>query len=123
MDTLSTYMKRFEYGKPYMDKLTSLSIQEIVSGIESIWENSNSNFYDTIQHGDILEKEYKNKNTTVLYDYNLNIEKITVSWDYWDSISIELTAYGLIATYKPEHGPNKEILNLTWAIICNFFNF
>lgn len=123
MDTLSTYRKRIEYGKPYMDKLTSLSIQEIVSGIESIWENSNSSFYNTIQHGDTLEKEYKNKNTTVLYDHNLNIEKITVSWDYWDSISIELTAYGLIATYKPEHGSNKEILNLTWVIICNFFKF
>ena len=113
MDTVKSITERFEYGDRFMRRLTELHIKDIVAVIEKIWENSCADFYNTIHNGELLMKEYSRKRTTVEYDSKLNIEKIKVCWDYWDSITIELTAFGIVATYKPEHGAYVKILDMS----------
>ena len=54
------YKKRIAYGEPFMKKLSNISIKDIVAAIEKIWENSCGNFYDTIESGEYLKKEYAN---------------------------------------------------------------
>ena len=123
MNTVENIIKRMEYGKPFMKKLSNISIKDIVAVIEKVWENSNSNFYATIPNEieELLQKEYSNKRTTVEYNSNLDIEKVTVSWNYWDSVTIELSVFGMSATYKPEHGANKTIFDVSWVLIDKFF--
>lgn len=121
MDTVKSITERFEYGDRFMRRLTELHIKDIVAVIEKIWENSCTDFYNTIHNGELLMKEYSRKRTTVEYDSKLNIEKIKVCWDYWDSITIELTAFGIVATYKPEHGAYVKILDMSWVLIENLF--
>ena len=119
MGLIENIERRIEYGQPCMNRLSDLSIKEIVFSIEKIWENSGSNSYGKCVEE--LEKEYLNKSTYVNYDKDLKISKVEVRWSFWDGISIELTSMGLIATYKPEHGPTKTLLDLTWVLIEPFF--
>ena len=107
--------RRLEYGNPCMKRLSELSIKDIVTSIEKIWENSVSVCNDE------LIKEYHVKKTFVEYDSNLEIKSVKISWSYWDSITIELSSMGLIATYKPEHGSDTKLLNLTWVLVEPFF--
>ena len=102
-----------------MKRLSELSIKDIVTNIENIWENSGANNYGKCTEE--LEKEYLNKSTYVNYNKDLKISKVEVRWSYWDGISIELTSMGLIAKFKPEHGPTQTLLDLTWVLIEPFF--
>lgn len=121
MDTVKSITERFEYGDRFMRRLTELHMKDIVAVIEKIWENSYTDFYNTIHNGELLKEEYHRKRTTVEYDSKLNIEKIKVCWDYWDSITIELTAFGIVARYKPEHGAYVKIMDISWVLIENLF--
>lgn len=114
-------IKRFELGEPYMQQISNLSIKEIVSVIEMIWENSCGDFYSSIRD-EYLKDAYNKKLTHVEYNSNLEIEKVKVCWSSWDKITIELTRNGLIATYHPEHGSSKKLIDLTWVIVGKFFN-
>lgn len=119
--TIKNYLSRIKYGEPFMKKLSEVAIKDIVGVIEKIWENSCGNFYDTIESGEYLKKEYANKTITVEYNSNLDIETIIVKWSFYDQIKIELSAYGLTATYKPEHGQNKMIYDITWVLVNSWF--
>lgn len=119
--SIEDYKKRIAYGEPFMKKLSNISIKDIVAVIEKIWENSCGNFYDTIESGECLKKAYANKTTIVEYNSNIDIETIIVKWSFYDEIKIELSAYGLTATYKPEHGQNKIIYDITWVLVNSCF--
>ena len=112
--------KRISYGKPCMERLSELNVKEIVSAIDMIWENSCSDIYDTLPHNDDIEKWYKDRNITVNYKSNFHIDKIKIAWGGWDYITIELSSFGLVAEYKPEHGPSKKLLDLTWVLVEPF---
>lgn len=118
---IEDYLSRVKYGEPFMKKLSEVAIKDIVGVIEKIWENSCGNFYFTIKNGEYLKKEYANKTITVEYNSNLDIETIIVEWSFYDQIKIELSAYGLTATYKPEHGQNKMIYDITWVLVNSWF--
>lgn len=118
---IEDYLSRVKYGEPFMKKLSEVAIKDIVGVIEKIWENSCGNFYFTIENGEYLKKEYANKTITVEYNSNLDIETIIVKWSFYDQIKIELSAYGLTATYKPEHGQNKMIYDITWVLVNSWF--
>jgi hypothetical protein len=120
-DMVDSIIKRLELGEPYMQQISNLSIKEIVSVIEMIWENSCGDFYSSIRD-EYLKDEYNKKLTNVEYNSNLEIEKVKVCWSSWDKITIELTRNGLIAIYHPEHGSSKKLIDLTWAIVGKFFN-
>ena len=111
--------KRISYGAPCMERLSELTVKEIASAIDMIWENSCSDIYETLPHNDI-ENEYKYRSITVCYKYDLHIDKIKITWGGWDYITIELSAFGLVAEYKPEHGPSKKLLDLTWVLVEPF---
>lgn len=115
MDLIEDIRRRLECGNPCMKRLSKLSIKDIVTNIEKIWENSCS------ASNEELIKEYHIKRTFVEYDSNLEIKSVKISWSYWDSITIELSSMGLIATYKPEHGSHTNLLNLTWVLVEPFF--
>lgn len=113
--------KRLEYGKPYMKKLSELDIRDIVDTIDKIWENSYMNFYEKIQNGEMLKKEYDNKVINIEYNSKLEIENIKIKWACWDCIVIELSAMGINIIYKPEHGSYTKLLDLTWVLISDLF--
>ena len=119
--TIENYLSRIKYGEPFMKKLSEVAIKDIVGVIEKIWENSCGNFYFTIESGEYLKKAYADKTITVEYNSNLDIETIIVKWSFYDQIKIELSAYGLTATYKPEHGQNKIIYDITWVLVNSWF--
>ena len=112
--------KRISYGTPCMERLSELSVKEIVSTIDIIWENSCSDIYETLPHNDDIEKWYKNRTITVNYKSNFNIDKIKITCGCWDYITIELSSFGLVAEYKPEHGLSKKLLDLTWVLVEPF---
>ena len=112
--------KRISYGAPCMERLSELTVKEIASAIDMIWENSCSDIYETLPHNDDIENEYKYRSITVCYKYDLHIDKIKITWGGWDYITIELSAFGLVAEYKPEHGPSKKLLDLTWVLVEPF---
>ena len=120
MSFVENIEKRISYGKPCMERLSEMPVKEIVSAIDMIWENSCSDIYDTLPHNDDIEKWYKNRTITVNYKSNLHIDKIKISWGGWDYITIELSSFGLVAEYKPEHGPSKKLLDLTWVLVEPF---
>lgn len=119
--TIENYLSRIKCGEPFMKKLSEVAIKDIVDVIEKIWENSCGNFYFTIGNGEYLKKAYADKTITVEYNSNLDIETIIVKWSFYDQIKIELSAYGLTATYKPEHGQNKIIYDITWVLVNSWF--
>lgn len=119
--TIENYLSRIKYGEPFMKKLSDVAIKDIVGVIEKIWENSCGNFYFTIESGEYLKKAYADKTITVEYNSNLDIETIIVKWSFYDQIKIELSAYGLTATYKPEYGQNKIIYDITWVLVNSWF--
>ena len=119
--TIENYLSRIKYGEPFMKKLSDVAIKDIVGVIEKIWENSCGNFYFTIESGEYLKKAYADKTITVEYNSNLDIKTIIVKWSFYDQIKIELSAYGLTATYKPEHGQNKIIYDITWVLVNSWF--
>lgn len=112
--------KRISYGKPCMERLSELSVKEIVSAIDIIWENSCSDIYEALPHKDDIEEGYKDRTISVNYKSNFNIDKIKIAWGCWDYITIELSAFGLVAEYKPERGPSKKLLDLTWVLVEPF---
>ena len=120
MSFIENIEKRISYGKPCMERLSEMSVKEIVSAIDIIWENSCSDIYETLPHNDDIEKWYKNRTITVNYKSNFNIDKIKITWGGWDYITIELSPFGLVAEYKPEHGPSKKLLDLTWVLVEPF---
>lgn len=115
MSLIEDITRRLEYGNPCMKRLSELSIKDIVTSIEKIWENSCS------ASNKELIKEYHVKKTFVEYDSNLEIKSVKMIWSYWDSITIELSSMGLIAAYRPEHGLNTNLLDLTWVLLEPFF--
>lgn len=112
--------KRISYGTPCMERLSELSVKEIVSAIDMIWENSCSDIYEALPHSDDIEKWYKNRTITVNYKSNFHIDNIKIAWGGWDQITINLSSFGLVAEYKPEHGPSKRLLDLTWVLVEPF---
>ena len=121
MDLIENIKNRIDYGSPCMARLSEFSVQDIVTCIEKIWENSCTDVYETLSNGEELIKEYHCKRTFFEYDSNLEIKNIKICWSYWDSVIIELSAMGLVATYKPEHGNSIKLLDLTWVLIEPFF--
>lgn len=115
MSLIENITIRLEYGNPCMKRLSGLSIKDIVTSIENIWKNSCS-----ISDEELI-KEYHDKKAVVEYDSNLEIKSVKISWSYWDSIIIEVSSMGLIATYKPEHGSHTKLLDLTWVLVEPFF--
>ena len=115
MDLIENITRRLEYGNPCMKRLSELSIKDIVANIEKIWRNSCS-----ISNEELIKK-YHDKKTFVEYDSNLEIKSVKISWSYWDSIIIELSSIGLVAIYKPEHGSDTKLLDLTWVLVEPFF--
>ena len=115
MGLIEDITRRIEYGNPYMKRLSELSVKDIIISIEKIWENSCS------ASNEELIKEYHIKRIFVEYDSNLEIKSVKISWSYWDSITIELSSMGIIATYKPEHGSHTNLLDLTWVLVEPFF--
>ncbi len=120
MGHIENIEKRISYGTPCMERLSELSVKKIVSSIDIIWENSCSDIYETLPHKDDIEEGYKDRTVTVNYKSNLQIDKIKISWGCWDYITIELSSFGLVAEYKPEHGPSKKLLDLTWVLVEPF---
>ena len=115
MDLIEDIRRRLECGNPCMKRLSKLSIKDIVTNIEKILENSCS-----VSNGELI-KEYHIKRTFVEYDSNLEIKSVKISWSCWDSITIELSPMGLIATYKPAHGSYTKLLDLTWVLVEPLF--
>lgn len=115
MGLIEDITRRVEYGNPYMKRLSELSVKDIIISIEKIWENSCS------ASNEELIKEYHIKRIFVEYDSNLEIKSVKIRWSYWDSITIELSSIGLIATYKPEHDSDTKLLDLTWVLLEPFF--
>lgn len=115
MGLIENITRRLEYGNPCMKRLSELSIKDIVTNIEKIWENACS-----VSNEELI-KESHDKKTFVEYDSNLEIKSVKISWSYWDSITIELSPTGLVATYKPEHGPSTKLFDLTWVLVEPFF--
>ena len=115
MSLIEEITRRLEYGNPCMKRLSELSIKDIVTNIEKIWENSCS------ANNKELIKKYHTKRTFVEYDSNLEIKSVKISWSYFDSITIELLPIGLVARYKPEYGSNTKLLDLTWVLVEPFF--
>lgn len=115
MGLIEDITRRIEYGNPCMKRLSELSIKDIVTNIENIWGNS-----CPVSNEELI-KEYHNKRTFVEYNSNLEIKSVKISWSYWDSITIELSSIGLVATYKPEHGCETKLFDLTWVLVEPFF--
>ena len=65
MSLIEDITRRLEYGNPCMKRLSELSIKDIVTRIESFWENSYS-----VSNEELI-KEYHNRKTFVEYDSNL----------------------------------------------------
>jgi hypothetical protein len=122
MSKVDDFKMRLEYGRPFMIELSYIPIKDIVAVIEKIWDNSCSSFYDTIQHSEEIKREYENRSINVEYNSKMNIESIKLNWSFYDTINIELSAYGLRATYKPEHGCIATILDLSWVILEDLFS-
>lgn len=120
MGYIDNIEKRISYGKPCMERLSEMPVKEILSAIDVIWENSCLDIYETLPNKDDIEKWYKDRTITVNYKSNLHIDKIKISWGGWDYITIELSSFGLVAEYKPEHGPSKKLLDLTWVLVEPF---
>ena len=120
MSCIENIEKRMSYGTPCMERLSEMSVKEIVSAIDIIWENSCSDIYDTLPHKDDIEEWYKNRTITVNYKSNLHIDNIKIACGCWDYITIELSSFGLVARYIPEHGPSKKLLDLTWVLVEPF---
>ena len=120
MSLIENIEKRISHGKPCMERLSDLTVKEIVSAIDIIWENSCSDIYETLPNKDDIEAWYKDRTITVKYKSNLHIDKISIAWGCWDYITIELSSFGLVAEYKPEHGPSKKLLDLTWVLVEPF---
>lgn len=112
--------KRISYGKPCMERLSEMSVKEIVSAIDIIWENSCSDIYEALPNKDDIEAWYKDRTITVKYKSNFHVDNISIAWGCWDYITIELSSFGLVAEYKPEHGPSKKLLDLTWVLVEPF---
>ena len=115
MGLIEDITRRLEYGNPCMKRLSELSIKDIVTSIEKIWENSCS-----VSNEELIQ-EYHVKKTFVEYNSNLEIESVKISWSYWDSITIELSSIGLVAIYKSAHDSNTKLLDLTWVLLEPFF--
>ena len=115
MSLIENITRRLEYGNPCMKRLSELSIKDIVTNIEKIWENSCS------VSNDKLIKECRDKAIFVEYDSNLEIKSVKIIRSYFDSITIELSSIGLLATYKPEHGSHTKLLDLSWVLVEPFF--
>jgi len=115
--------KRLEHGEKLMKKLTTCQIKDVIQIIEKeLWEDCYSKtFYTGIHNGEFLKKEYKNRKITVEYNADLEIEKIEISWNFYDSVHITLSAIGLIATYSPEHGVSKTLIDLPWLLLKPVF--
>ena len=118
---LENFKQRFEYGKPFMEKLSKAATKDIVNVIEKIWENSCTDFYDTIPYGESLKKAYDKREICIEYNAELEIKKVKICWTNWDYVVIELTSYGLTATFKPEHKSPTNLLNMTWMLLENYF--
>ena len=121
MNLIENIKNRIEYGYPCMKRLSELSVRDIVTCIEKIWENSCTDAYESLTNKDELIKEYHCKRIFIEYDSDLEIKSVKICWSYWDSIIIELSVMGLVVTYKPEHGNSKKLLDLTWVLIEPFF--
>ena len=121
MGLIEDITRRLEYGNPCMKELSEMSVKEIVSAIDMIWENSCSDIYEAVPHKDDIEAWYEYRTITVKYKSNLYIDEISIAWGCWDYITIELSPLGLVAEYKPEHGPSKKLLDLTWVLVEPFF--
>ena len=120
MESIENFKKRIAIGNSFMKMLSTTNIKDIIAVIEKIWENTYSNLPYS-RNLDDLKNEYSNRKISVVYNSNLEVEKIKISWNYWDSVDIELSAYGLTATFKPEHGSHKELLNMNWVLLEKFF--
>ena len=120
---LEELKKRLEHGEKLMKELTTYQIKDIIQIIEKkLWENCYSKtFYAGIQDGKFLEEEYKNRKIIVKYNADLEIQEIEISWNFYDSVHIELSAIGLIATYYPEHGASKKLIDLPWLLLKPVF--
>ena len=120
---LEELKKRLEHGEKLMRELTTYQIKDIVQIIEKeLWENGYSKtFYTEIHNSELLEKEYKNRKIIVEYNADLEIKKIEISWNFYDSVHIELSAIGLIATCYPEHGVSKKLIDLPWLLLKPVF--
>ena len=117
---LEEFKKRLEHGEKLMKELTTTyQIKDIVQTIEKeLWENCYSRtFYTGIHNSELLEKEYKNRKIIVEYNTDLEIEKIEISWNFYDSVHIALSAIGLIATYRLEHGGSQKLIDLPWVLL------
>lgn len=120
MGYIENIEKRISYGTPCMERLSELTVKEIVSAIDIIWENSCSEIYEEVPHKDDIEEGYKDRTITVNYKSDLHIDWIKIAWGGWDYITIKLSSFGLVAEYKPEHGPSKKLLDLTWVLVEPF---
>ena len=118
---VENFNQRFEYGEPHMKKLSVVDVKDIVAVIEKIWMNSCSDFYDTIPYGESLKKAYDKREICIEYNAEFEIKKIKICWTNWDYVVIELTAYGLTATFKPEHKSPTNLLDITWVLLENYF--
>lgn len=120
---LEEIKKRLEYGKKLMKELTTYQIKDVIQTIEKeLWENCYSEtFYTRIYNSKFLKEEYKDRKIIVEYNADLEIEKIEISWNFYDSVHIELSAIGLIATYRPEHGVSKKLIDLPWLLLKPVF--
>lgn len=121
MSLIEDIEKRISYGIPCMERLSELTVKEIVSVIDIIWENSRSDIYGIISHKDDIEDDYKDRAIIVNYKSDLHIDSIRIVWGHWDYITIKLSPFGLVAKYNPEHGPSKKLLDLTWVLVEPFF--
>ena len=90
-----------------------VDIEYVKANIKDGWQlNPNEKVVNSI---------IKDKRTFVEYDSNFEIKSVKIKWLGWDSITIELCSIGLIATYKPEHGSDTKLLDLTWVLVEPFF--
>lgn len=119
MSNLDNLTKRIEYGKPFMHKLSTYNIKDVVKVVEFIWEQSEDDFYRGKKE---LKEEYKNRIIKVIYNSKCNMESLEICWSFYSYVKVTLDSFGLCARYKEEHKyTEQDIINISWVLLEPIF--
>jgi hypothetical protein len=101
-----------EFGEQSMEKLNQMDIKEIFNFMDNFLLDQ-----DIRSH---VKKEFLQNASThyeVRYKANKEIESITLKKCNYDVLSLDLNVLGIYCYYKPEHGPIKPIVKLSWKYL------
>ena len=101
-----------EFGEPSMKRLNQMDIKEIFNFMDNFLLDQ-----DISSHVDKEFLENASTHYEVKYTKNKELETITLKKCDYDVLSLDLNVLGIFCYYKPEHGPIKPIIKLSWKYL------